>query len=122
MAGWRGLPEGEVRKEGELSCDNRPSREPKTHEKVAQATQVSTATAARAQALVTKRPFLASEVAASSISLTEGLARPKPLREPLIRPRLCGEVGDGQAASKQAGRWIQGGDQFDTARCLMHPL
>ncbi len=49
---------------GELSRDNRPDHEPKTHEKVAQAAQVSTATAARAQSLVNKRPDLAEKVPA----------------------------------------------------------
>lgn len=48
--------------------------------KLPRQTQVSTAPAAQAQALVTKRPYLASEVAAGSISLTGGLRQAQAVR------------------------------------------
>lgn len=92
LAGWRGKVNrkrseavSEVAKDrprtakgtfepGAVLCDTAPGKpDNRQRTKTAQAAQVSTATATRAQALVNKRPYLASEVAAGSIRLTEGL-------------------------------------------------
>ncbi len=55
---------------GPVSCDTAPKRE---RDDIAQATQVSTATVARACALVSKRPDLAEKVASGETTLTNAL-------------------------------------------------
>lgn len=82
-----GISKEEKKRERELSRDNRRS-EPKTHEKSAQATGASTATQARAQALVNKRPDLAEKVASGETTLTNAtrIAKKEELKEAVPLP------------------------------------
>lgn len=80
------VPKGETRKEGVVSRDTRPSPDTWQHTHIAQAAQVSTATAARAQALSNKRPDLLEKVAAGK-STPEQIEAARVIKPTAPKPR-----------------------------------